>query len=322
MRPVRIAFTSDNHRTPKDYRSKSLWPNHMARIGEEAEKKLYAQLVESIHLADEAFFRWLDTEPPFDMIIHLGDATGGFLEEGCHEAETRSLLAAYYQRLRTYTPEVYGCPGQHDLGYGRERFMNVSLPGAGLSMESLCAFREIAGHLWWSQKIFEFLFLGICSSLADYEADDPAILELKNEQNDFLKRKLHSHNGPIVLCTHDWQAPRHLNGNLQYHTQRIHRMIFGDLHNRFSGKIVKALYYPFPGLQAHCMRRSFMVGSVAPLWCNGHRAAIATVTPEKFTIHSVQFPPLPEYKKPPTTNLVRSAVWMIPTPAWWKLPWP
>ena len=319
---MKVALISDTHVTVEDAGSNSLWPHQLKRVqhrkGAEAVQDLYARIRESTHLAWNACYRWLKKEKP-SVIIHLGDVVGGRDEQGCHFPDARVELTNLHAQLKELTEHVYWCPGQHDFGYAHERMFNVPQPNAGFNKQSVQVGMEVFGHLWWKHMCENHMVIGICAALAAYEGSDEDLLQLKQQQEDFIRETLEQSHQRWVLCTHDFHGPLHITHLLRPHMQRFACMVYGDLHNTWAGSLIKnTAYLGFWNVRsrvlAQCLRRSRMVGSVAPLWGKGHNAALLHANSD-FSVHPVRYSPVATYTKPPTTSALRCLLWMSPWPA-------
>src|SRR5687767_5208123 len=93
---MRIACVSDTHRMVREPESKCCFPYRMAKIAREQGPEIRAELYEVIRMEVErsytALLDWLRGAGSWDMIIHLGDVTGGWQEQGCFHPSAKRLM--------------------------------------------------------------------------------------------------------------------------------------------------------------------------------------------------------------------------------------
>ena len=312
---MRIICLSDTHLTVPENDSRSLFPRQISALGNKG-PEFYEAMRREISLAYKTSVAWIDSHKPWDCLIHFGDVTGGYAERGVSHPSAKSLAQETVRELRQLAPNVRFCLGNHDTGYSHPG----SLPGSGITMESLSACKQIFGDLCWSFEDDGILWLGVCSPIAEYAGRQEEILALQKQQKTFLKDVLGSWTGKWVLCAHNPFVVKSLTQELKPHTKRLLRMVAGDYHNPSQWNLVKKIitaprrFLPddSAGRTAlECLSKCTACPSTAPLWWHGYGLLLIYSGRNKFYTEVVQIEKLEESKSLPVSSLMRCAWWMI-----------
>lgn len=319
---MKILCLADTHLTPPgSFESGSLFPKALKGLPRKDAEARYETMVQGIRGAYESCISYAEEDGPWDMVVHLGDVTGGWKCRGMTEPSVQATAHQCVEDLRQLAPTVRFCTGNHDLGYD-----HPSEKLGGINIEALRAAEVCFGPLYWTDEGNETRLLGVSSSLASYRGDDPALMEERDLQREFVGDTLASHrNNPWMLFGHDPMTPHSLGTVLAPHMERMKGFVFGDLHTPVVGGLVRGglqLARMLPGEalqvlgQAH--EKSHMVPSTAPLWWKGHGLSTIDLNEDKLSVQRTHLP-IPEQtrelmKQMPATyprSLAWMAGWMI-----------
>jgi len=263
-----IACISDTHESSPDYLSRSLFPGYIDSLEADRRDDVYRALTCVLSHCHDEVVRFLANakQRPWDMLIHLGDVTGGWNECGIDHPSVLSLAEKALEKYKSVAHFVGICWGNHDTGYADTI--------GGLSVESIYACRRLS-PLHWSHYREGILFLGVCSPLMSYYHGEHTnlISDLREEQLAFVAQTLASHKGmPWVLCTHDVDFSPFAKVLHPYTDTLIH-VLYGDKHSPLGAKLEKVKGYLNPlsylSFAGMCRRRGTLCPSVAPLWWHG-----------------------------------------------------
>lgn len=307
---ARIACISDTHLTSEDRDSKSLFPRQIDSLSEDQAEALYQALRLAIEDAYGAILSWLANQQ-WDLLIHFGDMTGGYQEQGLGDARIFPHAVRCKRDMEQISPRPRVCLGNHDLGYKHVG----SLQGGGISDLSAHKAVELFGDLYWHEVIEGRHIIGVCSSFAEYHGDVPYLLQQKEAQEQFVRDVLRRSSGePWILCAHDPHTFGELWRVLHPHLASFEQFLYGDLHNPFWGKMkrVQGLFPP-PTRKGYTQSvglvRSSMCPSTAPLWWEGY-GCMTVELGRQLAVHQVKLPTPDRIKNLPTASLLTCALWM------------
>lgn len=300
----RIAVIADTHLTSPSPDSQSLFPRQMAKLSSNKANVLYSDLRYGIGDANNFVLqRLLDT--PSDILIHLGDVTGGWQEVGIHEHSLLELARHNITNWKLTTSDLRFCVGRHDTGYSHRG----SLPHGGLNIRSVELCREVFGDLWWLKEIEGITLLGICSPVAEYNKSNERLSKLQSQQEEFLLNANNRIDGkPWILFAHDPFLPKIVSHQLQHQIPNCKAFIHGRLHNPAYTKWLRKLGWLFG---RPLLRKSHTCPSVAPLWYHGGGMMELTIDGTMVTIENrfVDLPP--SATNVPTASFFRCLRWML-----------
>lgn len=309
---MQIACIADTHCTVPEMDSGSLFPRQLATLSQEAAERLYAEMREEIQRAYSVSLEWLKNNGPWDSLVHLGDVTGGYGEQGCHHPSAQRLAREVVADLCGLAPKVRFVLGNHDTGYSHPG----SLPGSGISLASITFCREIFGDLFWADEEQGLLSVGICSPIAEYNGPDPEILSFKQRQAEFLEDVLSTHKGSWMLYVHDPFTLKHLAKEIKGHTNQLQRVVRGDFHDPRKWKLLEAIPWASGSILSRqvalkCLRKSAFCPSTAPLWWQGYGLLVLSGDKEKIKAQEIALNRPTESKDLPTSSFWRCLWWMI-----------
>ena len=306
MGPTRIAVFADTHLTDPNIDSQSLFPRQLAKLLPDTARRLYEHLCLSIAQANyEVLNNIVDFQSPMDMVIHLGDFTGGWQERGMCEQSLIDFAKREVYLWRYICSNLRFCLGGHDTGYTHPG----SLPGSGMSYRSLISCAEIFGDLWWFKRHDDICLLGICSSVAAYTGNDPDLLCMRKLQENAVAGKIAElSNAPWILFAHEPFLPKRIRNLLKGASRTCKAFIHGHRHDPKYTKFFRAL-----GIVTHdpFLRISNTCPSVAPLWWPGCGWMEVTIENHKVTIQNHQVPVPESIAKLPTASFLRCLWWML-----------
>lgn len=314
---MNIACLSDTHCITKEVEGCSILPRQLDVIPRKKLKRLYIEIEKEIKRAFDTSIVWLEQNGPWDLLIHLGDITGGYLEEGCYHPSVQKVAKKTYQDLQSLTPKILWCLGNHDTGYSYPG----SLPGSGIHLASILACQKIFGDLFWVYEKKGVLFIGLCSPIAYYNGLDPAILRFKKEQETFLGDTLSGFRGPWMLFAHHPLTPKNFVRQIEGHTKRLLGMVCGDIHEPWRRNLLKRIAR-IPGLillASHqkrtvleCLKKYIPCPSTAPLWWRGYGLLTLSLDGrKKVNPREIILDRPPDSKDLPTSSVWRYFWWML-----------
>lgn len=296
-----IWIISDTHLTHPALDSHSLFPRQMARIPASKAWQAYDQIRFGIQDACDQVLRSINN----GTLIHLGDVTGGWREQGMREDNLQQQAKHHVHLLRKKFDDLRFCLGGHDVGYSHRG----SLPGSGINVEAVNNCREIFGDLWWLKECEGVCLLGICSPLANYTEKDRGLEKMHCKQERFIDEASHSIDGkPWILFAHDPFLPRIVRNLLRTQLPNCRAFIHGHRHNPWFTKLFRTLGVlrrdPF-------LRVSHTCPSVAPLWWRGCGMTEVIVDGKMVTIHDKLIDTPASVAQPPTASFFRCLWWML-----------
>lgn len=313
---MRSVCIGDTHLTVADMESQSLFPRQLVALPEKEATALYECMREAIESAKDVVLAWILDNGPWDSIIHLGDITGGWKEQGCAHFLPRTLMRSFYSKLRAICPRVRYCIGNHDTGSTHAG----SLPGGGINEASVSACEEVLGDLWWEEEWDGIVHIGIASPLLEYSGDDPAIQRRKRDQKTFVGDTLSRLKKPWVFYLHRATACKFLAQEIGDHVNTMCKMICGDAHDprvmRFVRGCAGVPFLPFvvgkeTSFMLRCLQKCVLCPSTAPLWWRGHGLLALLSLREDIAIKEIVLPSDPSFANLPFTSKMRCALWMI-----------
>lgn len=243
-----ILCVSDIHLLSPDVESGALFPRlvwysvggqafyHASRI------RIRMRYLETLANLSESGFAW-------DLVVGLGDITGGWQEEGMVHHSLIPIAREVVEDLGRFAPHLRFVAGNHDTGYGRK---------GGINTLSLKIWEEMFGNLWWTRQTGEVLLCGIAASLAEAAAQFPKYASM---QEDCIRDALNEHRGnPWLLFTHSPFGLGKVGRIIEEHKETLLGCVFGDFHHLRAGRWATRF------LQN---RKGIFCPSVAPLWSPG-----------------------------------------------------
>lgn len=218
----------------------------------------------------------LNREGRFDFFVNCGDTTPGTDEEGMksEKAVEQARRAWWVIQTLTENQTVYAVSSNHDLGYFS------ALPGAqrkGPSDESYLNYQELFGPVWQTLVIKGIRLVFLYSYLLARPENDfvrqPYLLELKKQQEDWLKNKLGQTTEPLLIFLHDPLVLRQIYHLLEPYRYRLIATAAGHLHSRLLFRLLKWRYQEWRELKVEVVPAPWG-------WCGigrKGRAAVLTV---------------------------------------------
>lgn len=298
----RLAIISDTHVSVDDPASLSLFPRQVNRKGPE----LYARIEQEVRRSFESCISNLQEAKP-SAIIHTGDVTGGWKEQGLANEKMYNVAEGVARGLRRIAP-TYFALGNHDMGYSSA----ASLKEGGLNRDSIDACQEIYGPLYWDIKGEGGIrSIGINSSLMDYNGKDSHMLKKRDDQNGFVRETLDAHKDePWALYMHDIKSISRLAPLVAPHADNCRIVVAGDLHNSFKGNMMKnwIRFTTFNNTKRSLAAKFVLCPSVAPLWWNGYERLEMTYKDGNASANTVEIPYGEDADK---TVPTRSTLWCL-----------
>ncbi|MBX4210754.1 hypothetical protein KW783_02155 [Candidatus Parcubacteria bacterium] len=299
---LKILFTTDRHRTSVDIRSGSYFPGHLDKMNREKATALYSAYCRATEFAYNEGQRFARENGPFDIHISLGDETGGWQEKGLADPSVIRLATDSHEVDKKNSARVHKCFGNHDTGY------NVG----GIQNESLKACEKISS-LYWKDEISGFVFIGVCSPLAEYMGQDYRILDLKRKQELFVLRALREKgNKKWIFCSHDPHVAKHMSF-IEPYLGTLEHFVFGDKHSIAAGRVEKLrgmIPVITPRIVRQTLSKGILIPSIAPVWWEGHMLATGTLSEDGLKLRRVRLPRSKDSVKLPTNSPIRSYYWM------------
>ena len=308
---MKVCFISDTHLTSPEIASKSLFPKRLDKMDPEKASALYERMRMGIEHAYRVCLAWIKEHGPWDLIVHLGDVTGGYGERGIAHPSVFPLAEEMMHDLSRVSPRVRVAWGNHETGYAG------SLSQSGITRESVEACERIFGRPFWSETINGLTFVGIATPLACYKGSDAFLCDLKEMQFQFLAdTMLPLYDGmPWILCLHtpldtpfavsDPDIARMVEGQLI----GLERVVFGDLHNPLLGKMLcylRSVIAPRHFPVRFALRSGALCPSTAPLWWKGY----GLLTYENGIWNTINLSDAP-HAPLPTSSFLRMTKWFL-----------
>jgi hypothetical protein len=262
---AKMGYVSDTHLSSPDPNSLSLFPRWLETLPREKRDELYGLMARETHRAFESALNHLRGSQP-DAIIHLGDVTGGWQEQGMVHPSVHKIARKCRDDLSAIAPANF-CLGNHDLGGVNA----ASLP------ESIAACEDAVGPLHWKHKHGDLLSLGICSPIAGYQGKEETVLARQRAQESFVIDALREHSGlPWAFYMHDLQPLPHLRPHIAPYMEECQKIVHGHLHNPIAGQLMKARHCLVSLVKDDPVSRALprvakLCPSTAPLWWPGYR---------------------------------------------------
>jgi hypothetical protein len=310
---MRICCIADTHLTVPEPESASLFPRQIAALSKEQGREMYTTMQGVIQSAFVYCMQWLRSNPPWDLLVHLGDVTGGWQEQGCSHQSARKLAEDAKAALVDWVEarKIRFVLGNHDMGYSSP----VSLHEKGVNTDSVFACQEIFGDLFWREQGDGILHIGVCSPIAEYKGLDPQITRIRDDQASFVGDVLAGSKEPWALYTHSPFAPRFFAKEIKGHTGRLVNMICGDFHDPRKGRVMKMaakfVGFPFNSAVIQCLKKCAVCPSTAPLWWQGHGLLSLSEHERKIVIKEILLEPLLLSSKIPTSSFWRCLWWIV-----------
>lgn len=307
---MRIAVISDTHLTAPDMESQSLFPRQLAKMKKEEANRLYDSLRLTISKSLGRVAEWLFAKKPWDLIVHLGDVTGGWQEQGCAHPLAQEEARKANWLLKKLCPKVRYCLGNHDLGYSHPG----SLLQGGLNEESLDACKEIFGHpVMQSGFAAPCKMIGAWAPLFEYKGDNGKIINFQGLQKGILETAFLEYEDdekafPFLFFFHTPFLPKSVKEILRKHRDRFRGLVYGDLHNPRYEKILR-LHGLLTGNPF--LRKSHLCPSVAPLWWRGCGLLEINTDQAEPVIRRHLLTPPEEARNLPTASALRCLLWML-----------
>lgn len=306
---------SDTHLTVPEFESDSLFPKQLEKLTPIRRRVLYTFIRQEIERAFTTTIEWLRQNGPWDLIVHLGDITGGYGEGGSHHPSVQAILVRCRDELLTLGREVRWCFGNHDTGYGQTS-MNVG--GSGLAPESLLTLEVVLGSSWWSHEVEGVLLLGLAAPLATYNGPYASVELSRRLQREFVWDTLRTWKGPFVLFAHTIRTVHALAPVLGPHKDRCLAFIYGDIHDPRKA-ILARLIAPLIRLGGtskarslgSLLGRSHCVPSTAPLWWRGYGLLELTIEDGRVKTREIKLSRPRDSVEIPTASFWRCAWWLL-----------
>lgn len=313
---MRIACLADTHLTVPEIESDSLFRLQLNAISRQEAETLYEKMRREVSLASSTAVRWLEKQGPWDAVVHLGDVTGGYREQGCSHPSCRKIAREIDADLQRVAPRVHYCLGNHETGYSHRG----SLAGGGINVDSIEASRAIFGELFWSYQQQEILLVGLCSPIAEYRGSESAILRLQQDQRDFLRETLALHRGPWLLFAHNPFTMKNFVKEIKGRTDQLLGMVCGDVHNpryqkilSLGAKIVRTFLPDVSSWKVtlECLGKCIACPSVAPLWWKGYQLLTLSFEKGRMESQRVVLDRPPESENLPVSSVWRCLLWTL-----------
>lgn len=269
---MRIACIADTHLTVPEFESFSLFPRQLCKLEYGKAKEMYDAMRREISLAYETCLARLAQNRPWDMIVHLGDITGGYQEQGCRQSSARQIIYKVSADLRSISPLTRFVIGDHDTGYSHPG----SLHGSGISITSLDILRDLLGNLFWAVEDEKMLHIGVCSPLAEYSGPDDIIIQQREDQLSFVGDTLSSWTKAAprpewVLYIHRPSASKCFAKEIGSHVKWLKKMVYGHFHDPKKAGLIQLAAKMAGGFTGQCMSKGLHCPSTAPLWWPGYQ---------------------------------------------------
>jgi len=294
---MRIVCFADTHLTVPEPESDSLFPRQLATLNSKAAEELYALMRDEIQLAYSVSLEWLRKNSPWDLLVHLGDATGGWQERGCSHHSAQKVIRTLASDLVNLGCSFSIVPGDHDLGYSH-----------GVDPSSVDFWEQTFGNLFWKQKQGDILLIGVSSSIAEYEGTERFLSVRRKRQEEFLRDALQKHNGPWILFSHKPFVLKNFGRQIEGHVGQLQRIVHGHFHDPRKEKLLRALFRIWD--RDVVSDRWVLCPSTAPLWWQGYGALVLSGS-EKIRAQEIALDRPAESKDLPTSSFWRCLWWMI-----------
>lgn len=309
---MRIACLADTHLSVPEFESLSLFPRQLCKMEYKKAREVYDAMRREISLAYDACLIRLAQNRPWDMIVHLGDITGGYEEQGCRHSSARQIVYQVSTTLRAICPLVRFVAGDHDTGYSHPG----SLHGGGINITSLDILQDLLGNLFWAVEDEKVLHIGVCSPLAEYSGTDEIINGLKEEQLAFVGDTLSSWAKKAAprpewaLYIHRPSAAKCFAKEMGNHLKWLKKMVYGHFHDPKKAGLLQFAAKIAGGFTGQCMSKGLHCPSTAPLWWPGYQFLSVEDSQTMESIRIVLDRPL-DSKNLPTSSFWRCLWWML-----------
>lgn len=303
----RIACIADTHLLPPSMESGASIPTQLASLPDEAAEEVYRERSDAHRHAYEQVTEWLEENGPWDLIVHLGDITGGWQERGMVHDEIEDLTREVKEDLAALAPTRF-VPGNHDLGTESPAY-----PDSGINREAVENYQDVVGGLWWSEQLGDTKIIGLTTPLEEAEEDDDYFERLAEEQRRFLEDELDGYDGDWMLFAHEPSLEQFAD-LLAGKTDTLQQFVYGDLHNPIGGvcmELYGRLRRMLPGdgeaeAVAEMFEDAHLVPSVAPRWWKG--GSVVSIDLPDVEIDREDLPNRGDAL--PSSSMLYSAFWM------------
>lgn len=309
---MRVTCVSDTHLTVYGMESESLFPKALAKMAKTDASELYERMRNSLYFAWESVRTEVHESSP-DVIVHVGDVTGGWRESGMITSDVRHLAHQVVVGMSRITPRAFVCIGNHDIGYSHPGSL-----GGGMTEDSIFFAEQIFRDLWWKFERDGVLHLGVASPIAEYVGKEESIARRVRTQRQFVGDALSAHDGPWVLYTHSPWAVGHLSREIEVQVDNLQQVVAGDLHNPSRGTMLRALAKGYVPMAKHTRRhavvqalsKTVVCPSTAPLWWPGHGFMNLDIVGDSVRV-AVRTAPRAYSGRLPTESAMRCLAWML-----------
>lgn len=304
-RAMRICCLADTHIPCPLMSSRSLFPGALKALPFEEAERRYRALVRSGEYAYEAAVQYTRHNTPWDMVVHLGDVTSGYVPLGINHPSVIPLV----ERCKADLGRVAGggvvrfVLGNHDVGHRKG-------PNEGAAR----LFKEMLGSLFWHEMHDGFLSVGCSTPLFGYRGPSLFLKEESEKQDRFFRQVLGDHRYvPWMLYLHDPRGIRHIARYVSLqHAEMLQVVVHGDWHNpRWEGVLHELCMLRTTWrrsgrafIEQALWSKARLCPSVAPLWWRGYGArTVEWDGGERAKTHPVDFGGDLRIKSPASSSL-------------------
>ena len=313
---MKIGCISDTHRTVAEIESNSLFSRQLARFNPDSAKAVYRKIAIDIDRAYYSALRWIGSNVPWDLLIHLGDVTGGHRGKGFSNPSVQQLAKTVVNDLKSFSGEALFVLGEHEL---RQYRHPNSFTGREINPNDIGACKQVFGELFWAREKQGVLLIGLCSPIAEYQGLNSEILRIQTDQRTFLGDILSGHKDPWILFTHTLYTPTFFVKEITGHTKNLKTIVCGDVHDPRKGKILKRMNQILGSFMfkaknqtlTECLKKSIFCPSTAPLWWQGYGLLTLKYGKQKTLKANEIALNRPPDKEAPTSSLLRCLRWML-----------
>ncbi len=289
--------------------SHSLFPRKLASLDQTQAEMIYEAIRREIQLAYETALEWLKDNGPWDLLLHLGDITGGHKAQGYRNPSAQQLAREVIAGL-SRVADVHCMTGNHDTGYGT---IDSFIQG-GITMQSIDFCNDALGGLFWTEEKEGLLLIGVSSPIAEYNETDRGILQMQKEQAVFLGDTLSSSKSPWMLCIHNPFSLKYFVSQVRGHTQRLQKVVCGDFHDPRKWKLFRATNHLRALLESgvyESLNKCAFCPSTAPLWWRGYGLLVLSWDGERVRTKEINLNRPAESEDIPTASFWRCLRWMM-----------
>jgi hypothetical protein len=266
---MNIACVADTHlgdTLPRE--SRAYFPHLVDSLGAQG-NRFFERMSKETRRAYEAVLGTFK-EKRYDRIVHLGDVTGGWQEQGIWHPVTQGIATEVRDDLRAICSDTRFCIGNHDAGYTKFGTLEES----HTKVQSIESCAEIFGDLYWSSRDGDMLSIGACSPLAEYDGRDAKLIDLQKDHADFIRQQLNGHkHSPWMMYTHDLTILDHIGPVVRDHAAHCQKIVYGGMHHPERAALLRTLY-KLKNLNKPPMRsligRATLCPGTAPFWWKGY----------------------------------------------------